>query len=348
MYGAQLISALKANDAEASFRFWGGEKMLAQDINQAMDYKHTAFMGFWEVIKNLSTIRKHFAFCKKDIEAFKPDRIIYIDYPGFNLRMADWSKKKGYHNIYFVAPQIWAWKKNRYKKIKRDIEQLFVILPFEKGFYKGLGIEAQYFGHPLEANIQAKENKSYNPASLNVAILPGSRKQELEKHLPVFAKLMSARPQDRFTIAVAPGLEEQEVRSYLPSDLSNLSFSKDNDKVIRGADIALIKSGTSTLETALIGTPQIVIYKTSALSFSIAKRIVKLPHISLVNIIAGKEIVKELIQDDFNVNRINQEIDQLLKKENFDSMVHAYAELRTSLKGDQVFDSIAEHITSSK
>jgi len=156
-----------------------------------MDYKHTAFMGFWEVIKNLRTIRKHFAFCKKDIKAFEPDRIIYIDYPGFNMRMADWSNKNGYHNIYFVAPQIWAWKKNRYKKIKRDIKQLFVILPFEKGFYKGLGIEAKYFGHPLVANIQQMPPKSYDPKSLNIAILTGSRHQELQKHLPVFAEKFS-------------------------------------------------------------------------------------------------------------------------------------------------------------
>ena len=338
------MSALKANDTDASFRFWGGQKMLAVDENQAMDYKHTAFMGFWEVIKNISTIRKHFAFCKKDIAAFKPDRIIYIDYPGFNMRMAAWAKQKGYHNVYFVAPQIWAWKKNRYKKIKRDIQQLFVILPFEKGFYKGLGLEANYFGHPLEPNIPQKESKSYNPKSLKIAILPGSRMQELQKHLPVFVQLIKSRPQDQFTIAIAPGIEKSDLTKFIPTPLQNLNFHNDNHQVIRSADIALIKSGTSTLETALIGTPQIVIYKTSSFSYSIAKRIVKLPWISLVNIIAGKKVVTELIQDDFNPNRINLEIESLIKDENFKAMESAYADLRTTLKGGNVFQEIAKSI----
>lgn len=340
------MSALKANDNDASFRFWGGEKMLAVDSNQAMDYKHTAFMGFWEVIKNLGTIRKHFTFCKKDIEVFQPDKIIYIDYPGFNMRMADWTNRRGYHNIYFVAPQIWAWKKNRYKKIKRDIKQLFVILPFEKNFYKELDIDANYFGHPLEANITQKESKNFNPQSLNIAILPGSRKQELLKHLPVFQEVIRSRPQDHFTIAVAPGLTEQDIKAYLPDNFANLSFDNNNHKVIREADIALIKSGTSTLETALIGTPQIVIYKTSSFSYNIAKRIVKLNHISLVNIIAEKEIVKELIQDEFNVERVNQEIEKLVVRQNFDKMIQSYADLRNELKGDRVFDGIADAIVS--
>ncbi len=341
------MSALKANDQNASFRFWGGQKMLAVDSNQAMDYKHTAFMGFWEVIKNLGTIRKHFAFCKKDIDEFQPDKIIYIDYPGFNMRMADWANQRDYHNIYFVAPQIWAWKKNRYKKIKRDIKQLFVILPFEKNFYQKLGIEANYFGHPLEANIDQKAIKEFNPQSLKIAILPGSRKQELQKHLPVFQQVIRSRPQDHFTIAIAPGLSKQDIRAYLPDNLSNLSFDNNNHKVIREADIALIKSGTSTLETALIGTPQIVIYKTSSLSYNIAKRIVKLSHISLVNIIAQKEIVKELIQDDFNVDRINQEIESLLSREKFNNMIQSYTDLRNELKGDQVFEGIAKSIVTA-
>lgn len=340
------MSALKANDVDASFRFWGGPKMLAVDSNQAMDYKHTAFMGFLEVIKNISTIRKHFAFCKKDIEAFKPDRIIYIDYPGFNMRMADWTNQKGYHNIYFVAPQIWAWKKNRYKKIKRDIKQLFVILPFEKGFYGGLGVEANYFGHPLEPNIPQKVTKAYNPKALNVAILPGSRKQELQKHLPVFVELIKSRPQDQFTIAIAPGITKKDIIAFIPETLGNLKFHDDNHQVIRSADIALIKSGTSTLETALIGTPQIVIYKTSGISYSIAKRVVKLPWISLVNIIAGKKVVTELIQEDFNSDRINREIESLIKESNFNDMQAAYADLRTSLKGENVFQKIAESITA--
>lgn len=318
--------------------------MLQEDSNQAMDYRDTAFMGFWEVIKNIGKIRKNFAFCKKDIQAFNPDKIIFIDYPGFNLRMAEWSKKRNYQNVYFVAPQIWAWKKNRYKKIQRDIDQLFVILPFEKGFYNGLGVEANYFGHPLEANITSKEIKPIDSNSLRIAILPGSRKQELQKHMPVFQKLIQSRPQDQFVIALAPGIYESDLRQYLSLQLPNLSIEKDNHEVIRNADIAIVKSGTSTLETALIGTPQIVIYKTSAISFAIAKRIVKLPWISLVNIIAGQQIVIELIQDDFNIERLNQEIQHLTTESNFNKMIEGYANLRSSLKGDQVFEKIAQQI----
>lgn len=319
--------------------------MLAEDSNQAMDYRNTAFMGFWEVIKNIGTIKNNFAFCKKDIENFKPDRIIFIDYPGFNLRMAKWAKEKNYHNTYFVAPQIWAWKKNRYKAIKRDIDKLFVILPFEKGFYKGLGVEAEYFGHPLEANIAKKEQKDYNPKALKIAILPGSRQQELEKHMPVFLNLIKSRPNDHFIIAVAPGLTENDFAAYQTAQLSNLSFGTDNHQILRDADIALTKSGTSTLETALIGTPQIVIYKTSAFSYSIAKRIVKLQWISLVNIIAGKQIVTELIQDDFNPDRLNKEIEILIEPEHFSAMQVSYEELRESLKGEEVFSKIASSIS---
>ena len=344
IYGAQLMEALKANDPNADFRFWGGNKMLAVDSNQAMDYRNTAFMGFWEVIKNLGTIRKNFAFCKKDILEYNPDKIIYIDYPGFNLRMAKWTKERNYHNIYFVAPQIWAWKKNRYKKIKRDIDQLFVILPFEKGFYNGLGIEAMYFGHPLEASIAQKQNNKIEKSSLKIAILPGSRNQELQKHMPVFVELIKSRPQDKFVIALAPGLMESQLTQYISASLSNLEIQNNNHEVLRNADIALVKSGTSTLETALIGTPQIVIYKTSALSYSIAKRIVKLPWISLVNIIAGKKVVTELIQHEFNSSRLNKEIELLIKKENLEIMQDDYTTLRSSLKGDEVFQKVANRI----
>ena len=344
IYGAQLMSALKANDPQASFRFWGGDKMLAVDKNQAMDYRQTAFMGFLEVVKNIGTIKKNFAFCKKDITAFNPDKIILIDYPGFNLRMAKWAKERNYHNVYFVAPQIWAWKKNRYKAIKRDIDQLFVILPFEKGFYKGLGVEAQYFGHPLEAQILPKESQAYNSNNLKIAILPGSRKQELEKHMPVFLELIKSRPQDEFTIAIAPGLTLADIQAYQSEAFSNLSFGTNNHEIIKKADIAITKSGTVTLETALIGTPQIVIYKTSGLSYSIAKQVVKLPWISLVNIIAGKQVVTELIQSEFNASRINKEIEQLIVPANFAAMKTAYHYLREILKGEQVFDEIGKRI----
>jgi len=344
-YGGLLMAAIKSADSDAEFRFWGGPQMLEQSAGQAMDYRKTAFMGFYEVLKNIGTIKKLFTFCKKDIQAFQPDRVIFIDYPGFNLRMAKWAHDLGFHCSYFVAPQIWAWKKSRYKKIKANLDQLFVILPFEKEFYKELGLHCEYFGHPLADIIEAKERKTQLPAELQIAVLPGSRKQELEKHLPVIEALVKLRPQDQFQIAIAPGLEKADLAALIDTSLPNLHFHEGKtDEVIRKADVALSKSGTSTLETALIETPQIVFYKTSPISYSIGKRIVKLDFISLVNIIAGKEVVTELIQDEFNPARINQEIEKLMEVGQLNKMIDGYHFMRAKLSGTQIFEKIASKI----
>ncbi len=347
IYGAKLIESIKQTDPEAKFRFWGGDLMLAQSNNIAMHYSKTSFMGFWEVIKNIRTIRKMFVFCKEDITKFKPDCLICIDYPGFNLRMTEWAKSKGIHTVYYIAPQLWAWKKSRYKKIKAYVDQLFVILPFEKGFYKGLGIEANYYGHPLAQEIKSKAVKQINAKSLKIAVLAGSRKQELLKHIPVIVALCKLRLKDQFYLALANEVTVSEINAIINAELpSNLSLVEGATRdVIRKADIAIVKSGTSTLETALIGTPQIVIYKTSKLSYAIGKRLVKLQWISLVNIISGKEIVKELIQDDCNANTINEEINLLLNKPNgLKDMQSEYLALRESLAGEDCYKNVATEI----
>ncbi len=348
IYGAELMAAIKQQDAQAEIRFWGGDLMKQHSDLQAMDYRKTAFMGFWEVIKNIGTIRQLFSYAKKDIKEFKPDRMIYIDYPGFNLRMADWTAAQGIHNSYFVAPQLWAWKKNRYKKIKRVVDQLFVILPFEKEFYAELGIKAQYNGHPLEAMIEAKEEKGIDPLNLSIGILPGSRQQELEKHLPIFKEYILAHPNIQFKIGLAPQVSQAQILALLGTHPDNLSFQTDTKKMIQNVDLAIVKSGTSTLETALIGTPQIVIYKTSKLSYLIGKRLINLKFISLVNLISNKEIVKELIQDEFTVKNLEIEIDRLLKPERLNFIKKSYQDLRKQLKGGKVFDLVSDQIIKAK
>ena len=343
-YGAELMAAIKKQDDDAVLRFWGGELMRQESELQAMDYSKTAFMGFWEVIKNIGVIRKLFRFAKKDILEFKPDRIIFIDYPGFNLRMADWAHAQGFPTSYFVAPQLWAWKKNRYKKIKKAVDQLFVILPFEQKFYEELGITAQYFGHPLEAMIEVKPQKNVLEEPLKIGILPGSRQQELEKHLPVFNELILSKPAVEFQIGLAPQINQAQILEILKVTPPNLNFSRDTKKMIRAVDLAIVKSGTSTLETALIGTPQVVIYKTSKLSYLIGKKLVDLPFISLVNLISGKEIVKELIQDEFTTANLHREIDAILQPEKLSYIQKSYKDLRKQLKGGKVFDLVAQEI----
>lgn len=344
IYGAELMAAIKKQDPQAEIRFWGGDLMKQHSDSQAMDYRKTAFMGFWEVIKNIGTIRQLFSYAKKDIAEFKPDRMIYIDYPGFNLRMADWTASHGINNSYFIAPQLWAWKKNRYKKIKKVVDQLFVILPFEKKFYEELGIKAQYYGHPLETMIDPKMEKDIDLKKLTIGILPGSRQQELDKHLPIFKEYILANPNIHFEIGLAPQVSQAQIINNLKIHPTNLSFKTDTKKMIRNVDLAIVKSGTSTLETALIGTPQIVIYKTSKLSYMIGKRLINLKFISLVNLISNKEIVKELIQDEFTVENLQIEITKLLQPERLKFVQQSYQNLRKQLKGGKVFDLVSNKI----
>jgi lipid-A-disaccharide synthase len=315
LHGSNLLIELYALDAAANIRCWGGDRMQATGATLVKHYRELAFMGFAEVVRNLPAILKNIAFCKKDIEAFKPDVLILVDYPGFNLRIAEWAKKKGYKVVFFISPQVWAWKANRVKKMKQYIDLMMVILPFEKDYYANTwNWNVQYVGHPL-----VKVVDEYKPVPLHfnddkplIAVLPGSRKQEINIKLPEMLKVAAAFPNYRFVVAKAPSIEDSFYDALL-SPYNNVDAVKNRTyDLLSAAKAAMVTSGTATLETALFGVPEVVCYKGSNISYQIAKLLIKIKYISLVNLIMDKPVVKELIQHDMNSKMIGEELDRLL------------------------------------
>ncbi len=310
LHGSNLMKSLQKVDANADFRFWGGDLMETVGGALVKHYKELAFMGFVEVVMNLRTIAKNLSFCKKDIENYNPDVIIFIDYPGFNLRIAKWAKAKGFKTHYYISPQIWAWKEGRIKDIKRDVDQMYVILPFEKDFYeKKHNFPVHFVGHPLidaisnrtqidDSEFRKTHNLSDKPI---IALLPGSRKQEITKMLSVMLSLVNDYEDYQFVIAGAPGQDYDFYKQFIKQDNVNFISNKTYD-LLSLSTAALVTSGTATLETALFKVPQVVCYKGSWISYQIGKRVVNLDFISLVNLILEKEAVTELIQNDFNKN----------------------------------------------
>ena len=314
LHGSNLIKKLKKSDPKADIRCWGGDKMQEAGATLVMHYRNLAFMGFAEVIKNLPAILKNFSFCKKDIAAFKPDAVILIDYPGFNLRMAKWTKQNHFKTIFYISPQIWAWKENRIKAIKKYVDKMLVILPFEKQFYKKWNYPVTYVGHPLEDVVEnfIDLHPEIQKESHTIALLPGSRKQEIKTKLPIMLEASKNFPDYTFIVAKAPGIDESFYEEFL-KDYKNVQTASDNTyAVLMRSSAALVTSGTATLETALFGVPEIVCYKGSAISYAIAKRLIKLKYISLVNLIMDKEVVKELIQNDLNNKNITLYLKELL------------------------------------
>ena len=319
LHGASLIKEIKLSDKDASIRCWGGDLMKKAGGNLIKHYKELSFMGFWEVLINISIIFKNLKFCKKDITYFKPDVIIYIDYPGFNLQIAKWAKKKGFKNHYYIGPQVWAWKENRVNTIKANIDSLYVILPFEKKFFEEKHkYKVNYVGHPLMEHIPNRilEDGFITRIGLSIykpiiTFLPGSRKQEINKILPEFIKIRNYFPDLQFVIAGAPGMEIKDYSEIL-HDCSIPVIFNETYNLIQVSKAALVTSGTATLETALLGVPQIVCYKSSFLSYLIAKIIIKLKYISLVNIIMNKKVVEELIQNDCNSTKISSSLREIL------------------------------------
>ncbi|MES2851222.1 MAG: lipid-A-disaccharide synthase [Bacteroidota bacterium] len=313
LHGSNLIKEIKLLDANAGFRCWGGDKMQEAGATLVKHYRELAFMGFIEVLKNLKTILRNLDLCKKDILAHKPDALILIDYPGFNLRIAKWAKQQGLKVIYYISPQVWAWKEGRVKAIKRDVDKMLVILPFEKEFYKKWDYEVEYVGHPLVNvidNFSAHE-KLFSGKDV-IALLPGSRKQEILKKLPIMLEASKNFPQHYFVIAKAPGIEESFYNDLL-SPYSNVSFVVNKTyQLLSESKAALVTSGTATLETALFAVPEVICYKGGNISYQIAKRLIKIKYICLVNLIMDKEVVKELIQDELTVENITKELDQIL------------------------------------
>lgn len=350
LHGSNLITELKKLDPSATIRCWGGDKMQQAGAELVKHYRDLAFMGFTEVLMNLRTIFKNLAFCKEDILQHKPDTLILIDYPGFNLRIARWAKEQGIKVIYYISPQVWAWKENRVKMMKQAIDKMLVILPFEKAYYKNKwNWEVEYVGHPLVEVIERhKTDSKGSPLSGKpiVALLPGSRKQEILKKLPIMLEVSRSFPGYQFIVAKAPGVEEQFYDDLL-KPYSNVSYvsNKTYDLLLQ-SKAALVTSGTATLETALFAVPEVVCYKGSYLSYQIGKRLVKVKFISLVNLIMDKLVVKELIQDDLTTGNLERELQQLLTSETRISEVQKdYSNLRELLsKGGNASSKAARSI----
>ncbi len=342
LHGSNLIKALKVEDPKATIRCWGGDLMQQAGGTLAKHYKEMAFMGFFEVILNLNTIAKNITFCKKDIQQFKPDVIIFIDFSGFNLRIAKWAKEKSYKTNYYISPQIWASRESRIEKIKRDIDAMYVILPFEKEFYEQKhGFPVHFVGHPLIDAIESRKKtaettfrreNNLDEKKPIIALLPGSRKQEVQKMLRIMLSVVDDFQDYNFVIAGAPSLDNDFYAPFLNNP--NVSFvSNKTYDLLSHSHAALVTSGTATLETALFKIPQVVCYKANWLSYQIAKRIVTLDYISLVNLIMEKEVVKELIQDDLNTKNLKFELSKIIEGPSRALQIEAYFELEKKLGG---------------
>jgi lipid-A-disaccharide synthase len=350
MHGGNLMKEIKNVDSSADFRFWGGEKMQSQGGTMVKHYRKMAFMGFVEVLLNIRTILGYMRTCKEDILSYQPDVVVLIDYPGFNMRIAEFAKNQGIKVAYYISPQIWAWKKNRVFKLKKTVDSMLTILPFEKAFYADYQMEVQFVGHPLLDSVMPKDQwiekapNSWKQSELPiVALLPGSRKQEIQRVLPVMLESIKGLSQFRFVLAMAPSQEEGFYKTILSN--SSIELSRDSTYTLLSvAKAALVTSGTATLETALFQVPQVVCYKGSAISFAIAKQLVKIPFISLVNLVVNKEIVKELIQNDLTADSLRLNLLALFEKESRIKMLNEYNELAAKLGGSGASARAAEAV----
>jgi lipid-A-disaccharide synthase len=314
LHGSNLIKALKDQDPGATFRCWGGDLMAAAGAVLVKHYKALAFMGFVEVIRNLPTILRNLRMCKEDVLAYKPDALILIDYPGFNLRIARWAHEQGIKVIYYISPQVWAWKESRVRGIKENVDKMLVILPFEKEFYRKWGYAVEYVGHPLVEVVEAARRDTPHATETKpvVALLPGSRAQEVALKLPVMLEVSKSFPDVQFVVAQAPSLDDAYYAPLLQGYPDVQTVRGHTYSLLLRARAALVTSGTATLETALFGVPEVVCYKGSQISYEIAKRLIKVPYISLVNLIMDKPVVKELIQGEMNVENVRGELAKLL------------------------------------
>jgi len=321
LHASNLIRELKNIDNQAVFRGWGGDLMQQQGVELVKHYKDTAYMGFIEVLFHLRAIFRNIAYCKKDIIAFHPDVIILVDYPGFNLRIAAFAKKLSYRVIYYISPQVWAWKESRVRKMKRTIGKMLVILPFEKDFFKKHLWDVEFVGHPLMDVIDDYIRKPIpiidNSGKKTIALIPGSRKQEISKMLPLMLSVTGEFSDYQFVIAGAPSISEDFYSEFINNKNNVRIVFKQTYDLMQSATAAIVTSGTATLEAALFGLPEIVCYKGNALSFWLAKKLVKVKYISLVNLIMGKETVKELIQNDLTKENIHNELKKLLHDDQY-------------------------------
>ncbi|QNR83418.1 lipid-A-disaccharide synthase [Pedobacter riviphilus] len=332
LHGANLMKALKTEDGEAVFRYFGGDKMKTEGGELVKHYADMAFMGFTEVILNLRTIFRNLKACKDDILNWKPDVLILIDFPGFNLKIAEFAKTNGIKVCYYISPKVWAWNQKRVLKIKKVVDHMFCILPFEVDFYKEWGMKADYVGNPLldeiaqfSPDVNFRENNQLGGEKI-IALLPGSRKQEIERLLPVMLSITESYPHYIFAIAAAPTFTEAYYHQFMGGKKVKLLFNNTYN-LLHYAHAAIVASGTATLETALFKVPQVVVYKGGTISIAIARMLVKIKFISLVNLIVNKKIVTELIQEDCNTQKVNEALKIIMEGASRNQMLKDYDEL---------------------
>lgn len=340
LHGSNLIKAIHAQDTHADIRCWGGDRMRDAGATLVKHYSELAFMGFVEVLMHLRTILKNIDFCKEDILAFKPDVLVLVDYPGFNMRMAGWAKKQGIPVVYYISPQVWAWKEKRVEKIKRDVDRMLVILPFEVDFYEKWNYKVTYVGHPLIEVVSEEKNLPPEPPLSPkpiIALLPGSRAQEIKVKLPIMLQVVKHFPDYQFVIAQAQAQPDNLYKEMIGNNnvllVKNRTYS-----ILKQAKAALVTSGTATLETALFGVPEVVCYKGSSISYWIATKLIKVKYISLVNLIMDKPVVTELIQGELNEQNLVNELNKLLYdaaykqqlKQDYDALWHILGDSHAS------------------
>ena len=310
---ALLCHAIKQLDTEALIQGWGGEEMIAQGVSITKHYRELAFMGFVEVVRHLPAILRNFKSVKKEILAFNPDALILVDYPGFNLRMASWAFRHKIPVYYYISPQLWAWHTSRVHNIKKAVRKMYVILPFEKEFYARYGVDAMYIGHPLA--MSKKQEGEFSLQQNQITLLPGSRTHEVEEILPEMVEAAGLLPDYQFKVVAVKHLPLEFYNEML-EDTPNISIAQQDMFVtLKESIAAVVTSGTATLETALAGTPQVVVYKGNPFSYEVAKRLIQVPYISLVNLIADKELVPELIQRDCTARNIARHLKQIITSE---------------------------------
>ena len=356
LHGSNLVASIRQKDPGAKIRAWGGEKMRRNGANVVKNYHDLAFMGFVEVVMNLKTIVKNIKYCKKDITEFNPDALILIDYPGFNLKIAKWAKKKGFKVFYYISPQIWAWKRGRVYTIKKVVDKMLCILPFEKKFYDNYDVDCQFVGHPLLdeiAKVEPVDKQRFykanrlNPKKEIIALLPGSRKQEVSRMLTVMLDVVKMFPSYQFVVACAPSLPVSYYKKIIGEKANVRLVLNRTYQLLQLSSAAVVTSGTATLETALLDVPEVVCYKANKISYLIARQVAKVKYICLVNLIMDRLVVKELIQNDMTANNIRDELQSLLNSSKRQKkLLEEYEELKYVLGNIGASDRAAETIIS--
>ncbi|HLG04148.1 MAG TPA: lipid-A-disaccharide synthase [Bacteroidia bacterium] len=346
LHASNLARALRKKDPAAVFRAWGGDLLKAEGATLVKHFRDLAFMGFAEVILHLRTILRNISFCKKDIAGWKPDAVILVDYPGFNLRIAPAMKEMGIPVFYYISPQVWAWKQSRVHKIRETVDRMFCILPFEVDFYRKFDFKAEFVGHPLLDAIEswADELPLQDDGRKIIALLPGSRRQEIKKILPVMLEAANQFPQYRFVIAGAPSQPVSLYETIMDGNKTEIIFGK-TYSLLKKSYAALVTSGTATLEAALFGVPEVVCYSGSLISYAIARKLVKVKYISLVNLVMDREVVTELIQREMTVSNMVHELKKITEDEHRrSSLLNDYELLRKKLGGSGASEKTAGRI----